>query len=144
MAILSINISSSLNDQYGRSSFSTLAVSDRQPCITQSDSMLRCSSSIVADLISSAVMQSGMSVHDYGIYGYVYYQYFFISVSWLFLDSRSATTAVVQVCIVLLHCPDGSLLVFLVAYVTSLLHLFSMLPPMVFSLVITMTSWIKQ
>ena len=72
-----------------------------------SDSVLRCSSSIVADLISSAVIaQSGMSMHDsYGIYSHVYYQDFcfstrissFLFVSWLCLDSHIwLWTAVVQ------------------------------------------------
>ena len=64
MAILSIIAIWSLNYQYDCSSFCTSALVDGQPYNTYSDHMLQCSSSIVIDIISSAVMQSGMSIHD--------------------------------------------------------------------------------
>ena len=63
MAILSMIMMSSLKDQYGCTS-STSASVDGQPCITYTDSMPKCSSARVASLVSSAVMQSGISVHD--------------------------------------------------------------------------------
>ena len=80
MAILLFIAISSLNVQYGCRSFCTSALTVGQPCNTYSDSKLRCSSSMVTDLISSPVMQSGMSMHDYGIHGYVHSQHFFVSV----------------------------------------------------------------
>ena len=73
----------------GSSSFCTSASVDDQPQSMSFDSMSRCSSSIVAILISSTVMQSGMSAHDYYIDDNPHAGYFFISVSWLFLDSLS-------------------------------------------------------
>ena len=50
--------------QYGCSSFCTSGLIDGQLCNTYSDSMLRCLSPIVTSLISSAVMQSGMFMHN--------------------------------------------------------------------------------
>ena len=67
-AILSIITISSLNNQYSYRSFCTLAFTDGQAQNTYSDSMLRCSLSIVADLISSTVMQFGMSMHDWHLW----------------------------------------------------------------------------
>ena len=55
---------SSLTIQYGCSSFCTSASVDDQSWSTCSDRMPRCSSSSVAIHISSAVKQSGISVHD--------------------------------------------------------------------------------
>ena len=40
--------------------------------------MLICSSCVIADLISAAIMQSVLSVDDYGIFGYVHFLYFLI------------------------------------------------------------------
>ena len=53
---------SSLNDQYGCSSFCTSSFVYGQPCNTYSDSLPKSSSSAVAILIPSAVMQSGISL----------------------------------------------------------------------------------
>ena len=57
------------------------------------------SSSIVI-LISSVLKQSGMTIHSYCIDGDAYAWDFFISVSWLCMDSQSVITAVVQACTV--------------------------------------------
>ena len=54
----------SLNDQYGCSSFCTSSFVDDQPWSTCSDWILKCLSSRFAIIISSVVMQSGMSKHD--------------------------------------------------------------------------------
>ena len=54
----------SLNDQYSRSLFCTTAFASGQAETTNSARMPRYSSYTVAILLSSAVMQSGMSVHD--------------------------------------------------------------------------------
>ena len=64
MAIPSNITISSLNDHYVCRSFCTLALVGGQSCNTYSDSMLRFSSSVVTDLISSVVIQSGISMDD--------------------------------------------------------------------------------
>ena len=55
---------SSLNDQYVYRSFCTSGLVDGQTQNMKSDGMSMCSSSSAAIFISSAVMQSGFSVHD--------------------------------------------------------------------------------
>ena len=55
---------SSLNDQYACRSFCISALVDGQPQSSSSDSMPMCSSSSITILISSALMQSSMSMHD--------------------------------------------------------------------------------
>ena len=59
MAILLLTAISQLNNQYGCSSFPIFV--DGKPQITYSDRILKHSSSSVANLISSTVMQFGMS-----------------------------------------------------------------------------------
>ena len=54
---------STLYNQYGCSSFSPLAFVNGQPWSTRSDRMLRCLLSIIAVLISSALMQYGMFMY---------------------------------------------------------------------------------
>ena len=55
---------SSLNDQYSCRSFCISALVHDQPWSMSFDSMPMCSSSPVATHLSSAVMQSGISMHD--------------------------------------------------------------------------------
>ena len=64
MAIPSIITVSSLNDKSGYWSFCPSALIDDQPQNTYSESMLSSFSSIAVVLILSAVMQSGMPIHD--------------------------------------------------------------------------------
>ena len=64
LAMLSMTVISSLNDQYGCRSFCTSTLVAGQSRIMSSDSMPMYCSSGVAILISSVVMQSDMSVHD--------------------------------------------------------------------------------
>ena len=63
MAIPSMIAILSLNDQYGCNSFCTPVYVDGQPCSMSSANVLRCLSYGVTSLISSAVMQSGMSIY---------------------------------------------------------------------------------
>ena len=67
---------SSLNDQYGHQSFYTSASVNGQPQGMSSDTMPKLLSSNVAILISSDIMQSGMSMHDL-YYGDAHGFYFF-------------------------------------------------------------------
>ena len=64
IAIPSMIAISCLNDQYGCRCLCTSALIDSQLWSMNSDSMPMCLLSIIANLISSAIMQSGMSVHD--------------------------------------------------------------------------------
>ena len=64
MVIPSITAILSLNDQHDYSSFCTSAPADEQPHNTYSDSISKFSLTIIANLISSAVMQFGVSVPD--------------------------------------------------------------------------------
>ena len=80
MAIPSVIAVLSLNDQYHYSSFCSSAFVDGYLQSTFYERMPRCSSCRVAILISSAVMQSVMTMHDsYYIDGYVHNRYFFVS-----------------------------------------------------------------
>ena len=65
MAILSIIVISFLNEQYGCSSICSSDFIDGQPCNTYYDSMPKCLLSRVIILISSTVMHSGISIHDF-------------------------------------------------------------------------------
>ena len=91
MVISSIVSISSLNGQYNCRSFCTSALIDDQPHKTYSDNMLRCSLSIVPDVISSTVMQSCMSMHDSMVFMVTFIPSIFspVFVSWLCLDSQS-------------------------------------------------------
>ena len=86
-----------MNDQCCGSSFCTSALVNGQPWGICADSIPRYSSSMVATLISSAVMQSSISMHDYYNDIYAYIWYFFVSVSQLYMDNQSAMNS---------HCPD--------------------------------------
>ena len=91
----------SLNDQYGCNFFCTSAFVDGQPWNTWSERMLRCSLSGVATLITSAFMQSDISVHDYCIPGIS----LSLFVSWFCLDSKSAMNSYVSdLCSIMLYC----------------------------------------
>ena len=79
MVILSVVAISSLNDQYGRSSFCTSAFADGQPSNTYSDSIHKCSLSIVTNLISSTVMHSGSFTHS---------RYFLISICFMVVSGQ--------------------------------------------------------
>ena len=79
MVILSAVVVSSLNDQYGCSSFCTSAFVYGQPCNTYSDSIHNCSLSIVTNHISSAVMHSGSFTHS---------RYFFISICFMVVSGQ--------------------------------------------------------
>ena len=91
MAVPSVIVISSLNDQYGCSSFCPSAFIDGQLQSKYSESRLKCTLTRVATLISSAGMQSSVSVHDwYYMDGCAYIWYFFVCMSWLCLGSQSA------------------------------------------------------
>ena len=80
---------SSQNNQYSCSSFCTLACVDCQPQSTCSDRMSRCSLSRVDTpyLFSCCHTVWYVCAWLHCIDGYAHTWYFFISVSWLFLDS---------------------------------------------------------
>ena len=63
IVILSVITILSLNYLYGSRSFCTSALINGQPKIF-SDRVIRYFSSVVADLTLSAIMQSGMAMHD--------------------------------------------------------------------------------
>ena len=92
IAVPSMIATSSLNDQYGCSSFCTSAFVNGLPWSTDFDSMPQCSSSSVTLLISSAVMKSGMTMNDSIAFIVMHMPGIFSSlfISWLILDSQSA------------------------------------------------------
>ena len=131
ITIQSMMAISSLDEQYSYSSSCTLAVVNGQPYSTSSDSMPKCLLSSVAFLISSALMQSGMSMHDSialvvmhmpGISSSLF-------VSWCVWISNLQWITVVQVCIVFLCCTDGSAIVYFGVCVLGLQHLSWWLAP---------------
>ena len=115
MKILSITTISSMNDQYGYRSLCTSPLIHCQSHNTYSDGTLKCSSFIVADLVSSVVLQSCMSVHDC----MVLMVRFIPGISSSLLSqgcvwtANSLGTAVVSVCMVLLFCTSGCIVIFL-------------------------------
>ena len=66
-----------LNDQYACSFFCTSVLGSGQPQSASSDRMLI--TNVVPVPISSTLIQSGMSMHDYCIDGNAHAWYFFIS-----------------------------------------------------------------
>ena len=76
MEILSMTAILSLSDQYSFSSFCTFTFVDGQLWSTYYERILKCSLATVVNLISSAVMQSGMSVWQYYIDDYAHAWYF--------------------------------------------------------------------
>ena len=140
MVILSIITISSLNDQHSCRSFCTSIFIDDHPNNTFSYCMLKCFSFIVTDLISSAVMQSGMCMH--GTYGYVQSKCFFISF-WGFCGyvwtANLLQTALVQVFTLFLCCTDGC--VIHVASMIISLHIFPRLPLLVYGL---LSCWLHK
>ena len=88
MAIPLVIAISSLNDQYDCSSFCTSVFVDGQPQNAFSDRIPKCPLFSVANLIFLAVMQSGMSMHDYCIDGYVHAWYSFVSVCLMIVSGQ--------------------------------------------------------
>ena len=91
IVILSVITISSLNDQYGCGSFCTSALIHGPLCNVHSDSQYRCSSSVLADLISSALVHCGMSMCDSIAFMFMLIPCISLSlfVSWLCLDNQS-------------------------------------------------------
>ena len=92
MVIPSIIAISSLNNQYGYISFCSSAFTDGHACNTYYDNMHRCSSSMVTDLISPALMYSGMPMYDSMAFMAIFTPSISLSVFvvWLYLDSQSS------------------------------------------------------
>ena len=121
---------SSLNGQYGFRSFCTSAFVKGQPCSMSSDSMPGCSSSSVAILISSSIIQFHVSVHDSiafmvmhmpGISSSLFQGCVRITNLWWII--------VVLVCIVFLCCINGFTIEFFWAHVIGFQHLSWILLP---------------
>ena len=144
IAVLSMTAIWSLNDQHGCRSFCIPALDDSLSLSMSSDSMPMCSSSSIAILISSAIMQSGMSMHD-SIALIVMHMprissSLFCGCVWI---ANLQWIPVAQACIVFLHC----IAVFLVVYfkvsdrlAKSVLNIAAIDLWSVF----TLTSWVKQ
>ena len=110
LVIFSIITISSLNDQCVCKSCKFI---DGLPCNTYSDSTLRCSSSLLADLIFSAVMQSSMSMNNSKPFIILLILGICSSLFNLWLCLYSHKTAVVKVCALVLSCTRRWTVIFL-------------------------------
>ena len=106
---------------------------DGQPESTSSTKVLRWSSSRVAYIISPAVMQSSMSVHDSIRLMVMWMPYIslFLFVSWFAWIANLQWIVLTLICVVFLHCTGVSVVLFFETYLIDLQHLSWILQPVV-------------